>query len=134
MQPEPQWEVPVIESYNSRYHKEERSKAIIRPFYIRDPSEPERLFIELLESSKLVKWWFKNGENEVKYFALLYRDNGIEKSFYVDFITGLKMVILDYLIQKGNSERLKQKLSVKQYSKEQNKKGKRLWGGIVDNM
>ncbi|KAF0138271.1 MAG: type III restriction protein res subunit, partial [Stygiobacter sp.] len=34
-----------------------------------------------------VKWWFKNGETEIKYFAVPYIDeNGIERAFYVDFI------------------------------------------------
>ncbi|MGA3290282.1 MAG: hypothetical protein ABSD42_08605 [Candidatus Bathyarchaeia archaeon] len=42
----------------------------MKPFYTRKQSEPERLFVETLESSKKVKWWFKNGETEIKYFAV----------------------------------------------------------------
>src|SRR3990167_1982000 len=81
------WEVPVIVSYNSRYSKEEQPTSIMKPFYTKKPSEPERKFIELLNKSKKVKWWFKNGETEAKYFAVSYTDeNGIERAFYVDFI------------------------------------------------
>ncbi len=59
----------------------------MRPFYTKKQSEPERLFIELLANSKKVKWWFKNGESELKYFSILYKDElGIERAFYVDFI------------------------------------------------
>lgn len=83
----PKWEVPVIISYNSRYSKEEQPTSIMKPFYTKKPSEPERKFIELLIKSKKVKWWFKNGETEAKYFAVPYVDeNGIERAFYVDFI------------------------------------------------
>lgn len=83
----PKWEVPVIISYNSRYSKEEQPTSIMKPFYTKKPSEPERKFIELLNKSKKVKWWFKNGETEIKYFAVSYIDeNGFERAFYVDFV------------------------------------------------
>ncbi|PIN77840.1 hypothetical protein COV15_01235 [Candidatus Woesearchaeota archaeon CG10_big_fil_rev_8_21_14_0_10_34_12] len=83
----PKWEVPIIISYNSRYSKEEQPTSIMKPFYTKKPSEPERKFIELLNKSKKVKWWFKNGETEAKYFAVPYTDeNEIERAFYVDFI------------------------------------------------
>jgi len=83
----PKWEVPVIISYNSRYSKEEQPTSIMKPFYTKKPSEPERKFIELVNKSKKVKWWFKNGETEAKYFAVPYTDeNEIERAFYVDFI------------------------------------------------
>jgi len=53
--------------------------------------KPEKQFIELLEKSDKVKWWFKNGENEIKYFAVIYKDeNGFERAFYVDFIVQFK--------------------------------------------
>ena len=63
----------------------------MKPFYTKKPSQPEKQFIELLEKSDKVKWWFKNGENEIKYFAVLYKDeNGFERAFYVDFIVQFK--------------------------------------------
>ena len=53
------WEVPAIISYNSRYVKENKPVSIMKPFYTRKQSEPEKQFIELLDASKKVKWWFK---------------------------------------------------------------------------
>ncbi len=83
----PKWEVPIIISYNSRYKKEEHSKSIVKPFYTAKPSEPETKFIELLNKSNKVKWWFKNGETEIKYFAVL-RTDGF--TFYPDFLVQFK--------------------------------------------
>jgi type III restriction enzyme len=82
--PNPTWEVPVVISYSERFTKESKPKSIMKPFYTKKQSEPERLFIEALEKSRRVKWWFKNGESEIKYFAVLRSDgNG---AFYPDFI------------------------------------------------
>ena len=87
----PKWEVPVIISYNSRYKRESHSSSIMKPFYTRKPSQPEQLFMELLDDSNKVEWWFKNGENEIKYFAVPYKDeNGVERAFYVDFVVRFK--------------------------------------------
>jgi len=83
----PKWEVPVIISYNSRYKKEEQPTSIMRPFYTAKQSEPEKLFIDFLNESKKVKWWYKNGESEIKYFAVLRPD---DQAFYPDFIVQLK--------------------------------------------
>jgi len=85
------WEVPVIVSYNSRYKRESHPTSIMKPFYTKKPSQPEQLFMELLDNSKKVDWWFKNGESEIKYFAVPYTDeNGMERAFYVDFIIKFK--------------------------------------------
>lgn len=81
------WEVPIINSYNSRYKEENHPLSIIKPFYTAKQSEPERLFIEALNESKKVKWWYKNGESEIKYFAILRQDN---QAFYPDFIIQFK--------------------------------------------
>lgn len=134
----PKWEVPVIVSYNSRYNKEEKSKAIMKPFYTKKPSEPERLFIELLEGSKKVKWWFKNGESEVKYFAVLYKDEaGIERAFYVDFIVQFEDDTIGLFDTKSGMTAKDAKTraeGLQKYIKEQTKKGKKLWGGIAVNI
>ena len=132
------WEVPVIVSYNSRYNKEEKSKAIMRPFYTKKPSEPERLFTELLEGTKKVKWWFKNGESEIKYFAVLYKDEaGIERAFYVDFIVQFEDGTIGLFDTKSGmtaKDAGTRAEGLQKYIKEQNKKGKKLWGGIAVNI
>ena len=134
----PKWEVPVIVSYNSRYNKEEKSKAIMKPFYTKKPSEPERLFTELLEGSKKVKWWFKNGESEIKYFAVFYKDEaGIERAFYVDFIVQFEDGTVGLFDTKSGMTAKDAKTraeGLQKYIKEQTKKGKKLWGGIAVNI
>lgn len=87
----PKWEVPVIISLNSKCKRESHPKSIMKPFYTKNPSQPEQLFMELLDKSDKVEWWFKNGESEIKFFAVSYIDeNKIERAFYVDFIVKFK--------------------------------------------
>ncbi len=125
------WEVPIMISYNSRYKNEEHSKSIMKPFYTAKPSEPEAKFIELLDKSDKVKWWFKNGETEVKYFAVL-RTDGF--TFYPDFLVQFKdgsIGIFDTksgMTAKDAKERAE---GLQKYIKEQNKNGVKLWGGIA---
>tara|TARA_Y100000034_G_scaffold119974_1_gene162300 strand:+ start:3713 stop:5902 length:2190 start_codon:yes stop_codon:yes gene_type:complete len=127
------WEIPVIISYNSRYKKEPHPKSIMKPFYARKESKPEQLFMESLDKSKKVEWWFKNGVSEPKYFAVSYNDkNGKERAFYVDFIVKFKDGKIGLFDTKGGitakdaGPRAKglQKF-IKRYKK------KKLWGGIV---
>ena len=129
------WEVPVIISYNSRYNREARAKSIIKPFYTVIPSGPEKLFIELLESSKRVKWWFKNGENEIKYFAVQYIDeNGFERAFYVDFVVSFVDHTIGLFDTKGGitaKDAGPRAEGLQNYIKTENRKARRLWGGIV---
>lgn len=110
----------------------------MKPFYTKKPSEPERLFIELLEGSKKVKWWFKNGESEIKYFAVLYKDEaGIERAFYVDFVVQFEDGTIGLFDTKSGMTAKDAKTraeGLQKYIKEQNKKGKKLWGGIVINI
>ena len=81
------WEVPVFTSYNSRYKPQSQPLPVMKPFYTATQSEPERLFMELLNASSKVKWWYKNGEAEIKYFAILRSD---DRAFYPDFIIQFK--------------------------------------------
>jgi len=131
----PKWEVPVIMSYNSRYIKENKMKSILEPYYTKKPSEPERLFIELLENSDKIKWWFKNGESEIKYFAVLYKDEaGFERAFYVDFIIQFKdgkVGLFDTKSGMTAKDATTRAESLAGYIKTENKKGKKIWGGIA---
>ena len=131
------WEVPAIISYNSRYAKDEKPISIMKPFYAKKQSEPEKQFIELLENSKKVKWWFKNGESEIKYFAILYKDDTkVERAFYVDYIVQFKDKTIGLFDTKSGMTAKDAKTRAEglhKYIKEQNKKGKKLFGGIVIN-
>ena len=129
------WEVPAIISYNSRYTKENKSNSIMKPFYTRKQSEPERQFIELLDASKKVRWWFKNGESEIKYFAVLRTDSG---AFYPDFIIQFKDGRIGIFETKGDrtaetTDARPRAEGLYRYIKAQNKLGKTLFGGIAIN-
>ncbi|KKQ00894.1 MAG: hypothetical protein UW53_C0015G0020 [Candidatus Giovannonibacteria bacterium GW2011_GWA1_44_25] len=132
LQETPKWEVPILTSYNSRYKKEEQPLSVMKPFYTAKPSEPERQFIEFLNASKkTVKWWYKNGDTDSKYFAVLRDD---DQAFYPDFIVQLhngRIGIFDTksgMTAKDAKERAE---CLQKYIKIQNKKGKNLIGGIA---
>ncbi|MDP1852908.1 MAG: DEAD/DEAH box helicase family protein [Candidatus Omnitrophota bacterium] len=130
------WEVPQLISYNSRYEKTEKDKSIMKPFYAAQLSEPEQSFIELIENSDKVKWWFRNGQGEIKYFAVPYKDkDGFERAFYIDFIVMMKDERIGLFDTKSGftAELAKERAeALVRYIKEQNKKReKKLWGGIV---
>lgn len=128
----PKWEVPSIISYNSRYSRRDKPKSIMKPFYIRKPSEPERLFMELLDNSAKVTWWFKNGESEPKYFAVSCKDS--DRAFYVDFIVQFEDGSIGLFDTKSGitaKDARTRAEGLQQYIKDQKKKGKKLWGGIA---
>jgi len=130
----PKWEIPTVISYNSRYAKEEKAKSIMKPFYIKNPSEPEKLFIELLDSSEKIRWWFKNGESEIKYFAVSRKENGNESPFYVDFIVQFKDGSIGLFDTKKGitaKDAKSRAEGLQKYIEEQRDKGKNLWGGIA---
>lgn len=128
------WEVPVIISYNNKSKKEEKSKSIMKPFYSKKASQPEKLFVDMLQESEKVKWWFKNGESESKYFAVEYMENGYEHAFYVDFIVQFNDGSVGLFDTKGGITAKDAKgraEGLQKYINEQNDKGKNLWGGIA---
>lgn len=132
MQETPNWEVPIFVSYNSRYKKQEQSLSALKPFYTATQSEPERAFIELLNASRSVKWWYKNGEAEIKYFGILRAD---DRAFYPDFIIQFKDGSIGIFETKSGftaGEDAKERAeSLQRYIKKQNKSGKKIIGGIA---
>lgn len=127
----PDWEVPVVISYNSRYQPQEQPLSVMKPFYAAKQSEPERLFIEFLNSSDKVAWWYKNGESEMKYFAILRED---DQAFYPDFIVKLRDGTVGIFETKGGmtAENAPERAeALQKYIKEQNNNGKKLVGGIA---
>lgn len=129
----PKWEVPLIISYNSRYKRESHPSSIMKPFYTRKPSQPEQLFMEALDNSDKIEWWFKNGESEIKYFAVPYKDsNGVERAFYVDFVVKFKDGSIGLFDTKSGTidKNIENKsMSLQKYIKKN--KSEKVWGGIV---
>ena len=129
----PEWEVPIVITYNSRYQQEDQPLSVMKPFYTAKQSEPEKLFIEFLNGSKKVKWWFKNGEGEIKYFAVLRPD---DQAFYPDFIIQLKDGTIAIFDTKSGrtaetGDAAPRAEALQKFIKKQNKSGKKLIGGIA---
>ncbi len=71
-----------VEKFNAK-------KYIYEPCYLNsDRSNPEREFETFLESnSKQIEWWWKNGEDNIKYFGVKYEfPKGSAHTFYPDYL------------------------------------------------
>jgi type III restriction enzyme len=129
------WNVPETLSYGREYVKVSVNKSIMQPFFSDGKWKPEAAFINFLENSPNVESWFKNGDQDATFFAVRY-DNGEEKPFYVDFIVKLKDGRIGLFDTKAGLT--KQVAGPKidglyKYIQNENKKGKKLFGGITAN-
>jgi type III restriction enzyme len=131
----PSWEVPLLISYNSLYSKRASPTSIMAPLYVRDPSEPERDFMHLLDHSGQVDWWFRNGENEIKYFAVYYEDKDrYSRAFYPDFIIKFKDSSIGVFDTKKGitaSEAGPRARGLWEFIRATTTPTRRIWGGIV---
>ena len=134
LHPNPKWEVPETATYSENYREDKAAKSVMQPFFVARQSEPEEKFIKLLEKSKKVKWWYRNGAGNSRYFAVSYFKDGKEHPFYVDFIVrftdgsvGLYDPKDGFTID-GAKEKSDALLA---YVKEHGQKGQKLVGGIV---
>ncbi|OGG41189.1 hypothetical protein A2118_00325 [Candidatus Kaiserbacteria bacterium GWA2_50_9] len=140
-----EWNVPRVINYTLSFAKKGYKKSVIQPYYTRtsgvgtanlfeEDSDLEVGFIEYLEKSKTVEWWFKNGKSDATYFAVPHTEHGVEKAFYVDFVVQQKDGRIGLFDTKGGltAETAKSRAEgLAKYIAEQNKKGKKLYGGIV---
>jgi len=130
------WNVPEKLNYSENYQKEERKKSVMQPFYSDKKWKPEEAFIDFLEKSEKVEWWFKNGDRDATFFAVPYEEEGQRKPFYVDFIIKLKDGRVGLFDTKFGFTRQIAGPKIDglyEYIKSENKKGKKLFGGIVTN-
>ena len=131
------WDVPESICYSSAYTEiAHKLKSIMQPFFCNETSAIEKAFIDFLEKQSHIHWWFKNGDRDAVFFAMPYQENGDKKPFYVDFIvhmkdgstglfdtkSGLTLQVAGPKIDGLNA-----------YIQEHNKKGHKLFGGIVTN-
>jgi type III restriction enzyme len=129
------WNVPEFIRHNEKYIQVEHRRSIMKPFFSDGKWKSEKAFIEFLEKSENVEWWFKNGVGDKTFFALPY-DNGEQKPFYVDFVIKLKDGRIGLFDTKSG---LTQKVAgpkvdgLYKYIQSENNKGKELFGGIVTN-
>ena len=102
-----------------------------------EDSKVEVEFIKYLDKAKQVKWWFKNGYGEVHYFAVSYINKyGKKSAFYVDFVIQLsngRVALVDTKAGRTaeNADTKEKAEGLAKYIKEEKKKGKELFGGIV---
>lgn len=134
--PDGDWNIPTYLNYSENYITLPVKLSIVEPFYQRnDASQVERDFTNYLESKTSdIEWWYKNGEDDAKHFAIPYDDKGTGRAFYVDWIVKYKDGKLALFDTKSGitAETAKSKAEgLYQYIKEQNAKGKNLFGGIV---
>lgn len=130
----PDWDIPGPVNYNGHFNQKNYKRSALQRFYYKEMSSPEGKFIEYLEAAKGVKWWFKNVDRDATYFAIPYEENGIWKPFYVDFIVMCKDDRIGLFDTKSG---ITAKVAgpkaegLARYIKEENKKGKKLFGGIA---
>ena len=130
------WEVPESISFSSLGVLENEKKSIMQPYYNIQQSALETAFIKYLEGPNKIVWWFKNGDRDAVYFAVPYQENGDKKPFYVDFIVRMKDGSVGLFDTKSGLTRQvagPKVAGLYTYIQEQNKKGKKLFGGIVTN-
>ena len=137
MEIDERWEVPKNISSCLNGDAVDYIKSLMKPFFVMGLSGPERNFMNYLERSQNVKWWYKNGENEKKYFAIPYTDKtGHKAGFYVDFIVQLKdgrIGLFDTKAGMTAEDANTRHSGLYHYMTSENSSGKNLFGGIVVN-
>jgi len=129
------WNIKDFYNFPDEYMKEERKKSILKPFYSKYGSKAEEAFVKFLEErNNKVEWWFKNGDRDATFFAVPYK-NGELKPFYVDFIVKMKDGRVGLFDPHGThlSDFGVKSDGLLVYIQKENKKGKKLFGGIVAN-
>lgn len=129
------WTVPENTEYTKIYEEKNYNKCIMKPVYVKKEISTETDFMNFLDDEdNHVKWWFKNGENDKKYFAIKYIDPYDDEphAFYVDFIIRMndgRLGLFD--TKEGITAKIAKPKAdaLSQYLK--NNKKKNLFGGIV---
>lgn len=127
------WEIFAERRYNPNTHSEYKSRlCVYEPCYL-DINNLEAAFVDYLEKSGSVLWWWQNGsEHMALNFGIKY---GIESTFQPDFIVAFKDGKVGIFDTKAVGEReddnKAKNEALQEYIKEENAKGKNLFGGLV---
>ncbi len=128
------WEVPREQSISSAEGNQYK-KSIMEPQYVQIASNTEREFTKTIDRSDRIVWWYKNGQSEIKYFAIPYVDEfGLEWSFYADFIIMFKDGTVGIFDTKSGvtAEKAKYKAeALSRYIAKNSTSTRRFVGGIV---
>jgi len=132
-----EWEIPSSRNYNNRFVEVKYKKSILQPFFeLKEVKKPEKDFAEFLNNTLAnIEWFCKNGESDATSFAVPYTDkDGELKPFFVDWIVKFKDGKIGLFDTKEGitAETAKYKAEgLAAYIKAENKKGKKLFGGII---
>lgn len=75
------------EYFPDNYEKMVFKKNIYEIAYLKpNRSQIEKDFEQFLDKHSKVKYWYKNGDNSKIYFGINYQKDGIQRTFYPDFI------------------------------------------------
>tara|TARA_Y100000590_G_scaffold142465_1_gene163489 strand:- start:227 stop:2434 length:2208 start_codon:yes stop_codon:yes gene_type:complete len=127
-----EWNIPESTLYSTDVKTQSYKKSLMQPFYYSILSKPEEEFINYLEQSSKVIWWFKNGEQDRKSFAIQYEEDHKVRLFFVDFIVLFKNKKIGFFDTKSG-------IILKNAGKKSDalikylKKDKNFMGGIVTN-
>lgn len=128
------WEIPQSLPLTGDYIEWSGTKSVLQPFYYDNKWKSEKAFIEFLESNKdKITWWFKNGDRDLRFFAVEYDEAGEKRLFYTDFIVKLKSGQIGLFDTKSGitaRDAESKAIGLENYIKPTNKK---LIGGLVSN-
>lgn len=116
-------------------------KHVLQPCYLnKNRSEPEKEFEKILEKSKNILWWYKNGEMRKDYFGIRYEFDNLDSkdtthTFYPDYIVKYvdhKIGIFETKSKEDRDVKTKPKAeALYEYLKKYSTKKQPLYGGIV---
>ena len=127
------WELPVEINLSNNTSIFNVKKCSHKPFYYDFKFKTEESFINYLERSNKIEWWFKNGTSEPSSFAIPYTDNNQLKLFYIDFIVKLKNGKIGLFDTKSGDTIKDSKAKIDGLFSYLNNR-KKLIGGIVTNI
>ena len=134
------WEILSTRNYSpNSYKKGKCERNIYEPAYIKfDSKIEEEIVDDVLVKDRNIEWWWQNGSEHIQAnFGVKYYSNGnkIPQTFQPDFIVKLKDGRIGIFDTKAKDDRIEdQKVkneALQKYIKEQNLKGKKLFGGLI---
>ena len=132
------WVMPTSKNYNPyTYEKVDCKNYLYEPCYLETTrSNPEKAFIEFINKSDKILWWWKNGDESMKEnFGICKYVNDDDNAFRPDFIVQYKDGSVGIYDTKDagfqeDDNKIKAE-ALQRYIKEENAKGKNLSGGII---
>lgn len=133
------WTVPEDRYYQGDTHHrvpKVMNHALLPFVEINKVSTPEQQFTEFLErNSQYIDWWYKNGDEGMIHYSIPYDSETKGKSlFYVDYIIRMKtgqVFLFDTKSEDSDPDAPAKHNALLLYMEEQNRKGKRLDGGVL---